>query len=75
MNLDNLTPEQFSNIENPVTQQKFLNELQSFIVNHTYFQNQMGILVNMEQEDNIKISISDLDGDYEQLDITINLIP
>lgn len=75
MNLDNLTPEIFSHIENPMTQQQFLNDLQSFITDHPYFQICQGTLTENQHQDQTQINMSDPDGDYEEVNITIKLIP
>ena len=57
-----------------MNQEKFLNDLQSFILNHPYYQAQEGTQETLENQDKVTYDISDPDGNYEAIAISINLI-
>lgn len=57
------------------TQEQFLKDLQSFILSHPHYKDNEGTFTEIQTEDLIKIQIQDPDGDYEEIQITINLIP
>jgi len=58
----------------PKSQKQFLTDLQSFITNHPHYKANEGIFDLMPREDQITAKIHDVDGDYEELHITIDLI-
>ena len=57
------------------TQQKFLNEIQSFITNHPYYKQQQGETLEIPQMDKTQFTIDDPDGDYESITIIIEAKP
>ena len=56
------------------TQQEFLTDLQEFITQHPHYIQNDGIRAENKYQNKETITISDPDGDYEQITITISLI-
>lgn len=58
----------------PNAQQEFLQELDNFIKNHKYYQSLQGETHHQPQNDTQAWTISDPDGDYEEIRIQAKLI-
>lgn len=59
---------------NTNSQEQFLNDLTLFIKSHPHFINNDGEHQPLSEQDQIKYLIHDPDGDYEQIQIKIDLI-
>ena len=76
-NIESLILETLSEMDiEEQSQESFIEDLESYITKHPYFLEIEGTKTNLDpSEDRIEFETHDLDGDYERVIITIDLIP